>query len=114
MPRSWGVSTCSTVWCMRCRPSERTVALWRPVLPSGLRTRVILIFRGASLAGAPSGALVSGLSVILLPIPEGRNFFDVFAAAARFQLRALELLQSFDGGIDHIPNLGAAHRLGQD
>src|SRR5258708_2548272 len=109
MPRTWGVSSCSTVWCMRCRPSARTVSLCRWVLPSGLRTSVMR--RDLGLAPWVSSGL--WLS-ILLSIPERRHVAQFRAAAPGFKFRALELLESAQGGIDHIQHVGAAERLSED
>src|SRR5258708_290079 len=109
MPRTWGESSCSTVWCMRCRPSARTVSLWRWVLPSGLRTKVMRSDLGLA-PWVSSGLWLS----ILLSIPERRHVPQLRAAAPGFNSRALELFQGAQRGIDHVQHIGAAERLGQD
>src|SRR5262245_1625578 len=45
MPRIWGVSSCTTVCCMRRMPSARTVAAWSFLWPPALLICVILSLR---------------------------------------------------------------------
>jgi hypothetical protein len=57
MPRTIGVSSRSTTWCMRRRPSPRTVARWPSVQPMTLPICLILTvpaFAGLAFASARS------------------------------------------------------------
>src|SRR6202035_4104648 len=56
MPRSCGLSSCSTVWCRRRRPSACTVRSWSGFCPITLRTYVTFKRAMAQATGSASGS----------------------------------------------------------
>src|SRR5689334_7193943 len=108
MPRSWGVSACSTACRMWRKPKACTVALCRTEYPSGLRTNVmrsVFVVEGFALLGIGIGHLSR---------PEGHQFLCFLAPISRFFICLLECVERLERGIHHVQHIRAPKRLGQD
>src|SRR5512146_2434045 len=89
---------------MRRRPNASTVCFWSLVKPIGLRTNVTRkVFPP-----------VSFLGMLLPPFPERQQLIDVFAAASRFALRRLQLLERIKGCLYHVQHIGTTLGFGQN
>src|SRR5512134_2184627 len=83
---------------MRRRPRASTVCFWSLVKPIGLRTSVTrTVF-----------PLVSFLGMLLPPFPEWQQIIDILATAGSFPLRGFQLLESIEGCLYHVQNIGTA------
>src|SRR5215472_5698482 len=98
MPRTWGVSSTSTVWCMRLRPRPRTVAWWPFLRLIGLLTSVTRII------------FFSAMSVLSSSISSG-DLFDRLAALRRDLRRSVHPLQPVERRADDVVRVGRADAL---
>src|SRR5262245_39638290 len=64
MPRTWGVSSSSTVWCIRFKPSPRTVARWSFLRLTGLLTSVTRIFLFSAMGSLSGGDFLDRLAAL--------------------------------------------------
>src|SRR5262249_23281441 len=94
IPRMVGVSSCSTVWCMRRSPSAFTVASWVGESPIRLFTSVTLSFFATA-----------RLLAVTVYRPPPRT--------VRIQ-EPLEAAERVDGRLEHVVRIVGAERLGQD
>src|SRR5215467_12526393 len=95
MPRTWGVSSSSTVWCMRFRPRPRTVAWWPFLRLIGLLTSVTRII------------FLSAMSVLGSSISAG-DLFDRLAALGRDLRRRVHPLQAVERRANDVVRVGRA------
>src|SRR5215467_3154356 len=93
MPRTWGVSSSSTVWCMRLSPKPRTVARWSFLRLTGLLTSVIRIF------------FFSAIS------PSGCDLFDGLASLGGDLRRRVHPLQPIERRANDVVRVGRAYAL---
>src|SRR5262249_25449251 len=94
MPRIWGVSSCSTVCCMRRMPSARTVAAWSFLWPPALFTCVM-----------------RSLRAIAHPPPE--DLLERATAHAGHVRGPAQALQAVPRRLAHVVRIACAEALGE-
>src|SRR5436309_9232698 len=111
MPRTAGVSSSSTVWWSRRRPSPRTVARWLARVLIGLRTSVTFtVLPGGVFAGLPLAALFTSSFAAMSLL---HDLFDTLAALGGDLRGRGHGRERIERSAHHVVRVGRPEALGQ-